>query len=280
MSKRRRTNVRPSQSQSSSTRKLLAVLALPVGVILFLVGVHVASLVRRHGDVHDHEPPPHGGLVVAVGRGDEHYHLELLREEGGYLLLYTLGEDAKKVVEVDMQMPQVQLKVNGQESGALEFLPFPQADDKPGKTSRFLAKLPKTFQGDPLTVAIASVAFGPSQFPVEFSLPAEQVRTTDDHDKKLFLTAAGKYGEADITANGQRTAEDRFAGFRPNHDLKPQPGDKVCPITRAKASIECSWVVGGNSYEFCCPPCIDRFVRAAKEQPNTIKEPEAYVKRP
>jgi hypothetical protein len=39
-------------------------------------------------------------------------------------------------------------------------------------------------------------------------------------------------------------------------------------------------VVGGNRYEFCCPPCIDRFVRAAKEQPATIKEPEDYVKRP
>jgi len=278
MSKRRRTNARPSQG--SSTRKLLAVLALPAGVILFMVGVHVASLIRRHGDDHDHEPPPHGGLLVAVGRGDEHYHLELLREEGGYLLLYTLGEDAKKVVEVDMQMPQAQLKVNGQESEVLEFLPFPQADDRPGKTSRFLVKLPKRIREEPLTVAIASVAFGPSQFPVEFSLPVDQVRTTDDHDKKLFLTAAGKYGEADIAANGRRTAEESFAAFMPKHDLKPRPGDKVCPITRAKASPECSWAVGGNSYEFCCPLCIDRFVRAAKEQPNTIKQPEAYVKIP
>lgn len=278
MSKRRRTNARPSQS--SSTRKLLAVLALPAVVILFMVGVHVASLIRRHGDDHDHEPPPHGGLLVAVGRGDEHYHLELLREEGGYLLLYTLGEDAKKVVEVDMQMPQVQLKVNGRESAALEFLPFPQTHDGPGKTSRFLAKVPRELRGGPLTVSIASVAFGPSRFPVEFGLPSEQGHSMDEHEKKLFLTAAGKYGEADIAANGQRTAEDRFAGFRPNHDLKPQPGDKVCPITRAKASAECSWVVGGNSYEFCCPPCIDRFVRAAKEQPNTIKQPKAYVKSP
>lgn len=278
MSKRRRTNARPSQS--SSTRKLLAVLALPAGVILFMVGVHVASLIRRHGDNHDHEPPPHGGLVVAVGRGDEHYHLELLREEGGYLMLYTLGEDAKKVVEVDMQMPQVRLKVEGHQTGDLEFLPFPQADDGPDKTSRFMVKVPKKLRADPMTVSIESVAFGPSRFSVEFSLPAEQGHSTADHEGRLFLGAAGKYGEADIAANGKRTAEEKFAAFVPKHDLKPRLGDKVCPITRAKASAEFSWVVGGNNYEFCCPPCIDRFVRAAKEQPNTIKQPEAYVKLP
>jgi len=251
-------------------------------VTVLLVGIHVASMIRhgRHADEHDHEPPPHGGVVVAVGQGNEHYHLELVWGEHGFLLLYTLGEDAKQVVAVEMQMPQVRLKVNGREVAVLDFLPFPQANDELDRTSRFLAKVPNELRGSPLTVSIATVAFGPARFPVEFSVPPEQGLTTADHDQKLFLTAAGKYSEGDIATNGRRTAEECYQAFVPKHDLQPRPGDKVCPITRTKASAECSWVVDGRTYNFCCPPCIAQFVRAAREQPSTIKEPEAYVKRP
>jgi YHS domain-containing protein len=37
--------------------------------------------------------------------------------------------------------------------------------------------------------------------------------------------------------------------------------------------------VGGKTYEFCCPPCVEEFVKLAKEQPEEVKEPADYVKR-
>jgi TIGR03009 family protein len=36
-------------------------------------------------------------------------------------------------------------------------------------------------------------------------------------------------------------------------------------------------VIGGKTYEFCCPPCIDEFVILAKEDPDRLLPPEAYV---
>jgi YHS domain-containing protein len=36
-------------------------------------------------------------------------------------------------------------------------------------------------------------------------------------------------------------------------------------------------VIGGKTYEFCCPPCIDEFVILAKEDPDRVLPPEAYV---
>ena len=64
-----------------------------------------------------------------------------------------------------------------------------------------------------------------------------------------------------------------------SHDRKPKAGDKICPITRTKANPNITWVVGGKTYEFCCPPCVDEFVKTAKEHPEEIKEPGSYVKK-
>ena len=62
-------------------------------------------------------------------------------------------------------------------------------------------------------------------------------------------------------------------------DLAPRPGDRICPVTRTKADPRCTWVVNGKEYQFCCPPCVDEFVRAARERPEEIQEPEAYTRR-
>ena len=37
--------------------------------------------------------------------------------------------------------------------------------------------------------------------------------------------------------------------------------------------------IGGRTYRFCCPPCVDEFVKTAKEQPGEVREPEDYVER-
>lgn len=38
-------------------------------------------------------------------------------------------------------------------------------------------------------------------------------------------------------------------------------------------------MIGGRSYTFCCPPCVDEFVKQAKEKPGTIKPPDGYVQK-
>ncbi len=39
-----------------------------------------------------------------------------------------------------------------------------------------------------------------------------------------------------------------------------------------------SWIVGGKPYRFCCPPCVEEFVKNAKESPDALMDPESYVK--
>ena len=50
------------------------------------------------------------------------------------------------------------------------------------------------------------------------------------------------------------------------------------PITGTRASPRFTWIVGGKAYQFCCPPCVEEFVRQAKGRPRTIHPPEYYVK--
>jgi len=111
----------------------------------------------------------------------------------------------------------------------------------------------------------------------ELAMPRPVV---DAEERELYLTAGGAYTQADIAANGPTLPSQKYRGFRENHDLQPRPGDRLCPITRTKASAECTWIVAGRTYEFCCPPCIAEFVRAAKEQPERLQPPEAFVQPP
>ena len=100
-----------------------------------------------------------------------------------------------------------------------------------------------------------------------------------DVERTLYLTAKGKYTDADIAANGRMTASEKYKEFHSAHDFSPKLGEPICPVTHTKANAECSWIIGGKRYLFCCPPCIDEFVRMAKESPDKIQEPAAYVSR-
>jgi hypothetical protein len=112
--------------------------------------------------------------------------------------------------------------------------------------------------------------------PEPLAMPAALL---NEEERKLFLTPRGKYAAADIAANGGQIPSDKFRGFRATHDARPQPGDRVCPITRTKANSACTWVVNGQTYEFCCPPCIAEFVRMAEQSPDDILPAEAYILR-
>lgn len=99
-------------------------------------------------------------------------------------------------------------------------------------------------------------------------------------ERRLFQSPQGKYTLADIAANGALLPSEKYRGFRAQHDFEPQPGDRLCPITRTKGNPECTWIVDGQTYEFCCPPCIAEFVGIARQHPEQILLPEEYIAKP
>jgi hypothetical protein len=84
---------------------------------------------------------------------------------------------------------------------------------------------------------------------------------------------------ADVAANGNMTASEKFKGFQAKHDMKPNVGDRICPITETKANPNCVWIVDGKKYEFCCPPCVDEFVKMANGSTDPFPAPESYLKK-
>jgi len=233
---------------------------------------------------HAHKPGEHGGIIVEIGR--DNYHAEAVFEKGGVLRLYTLGKDEAKIQEVEAQTLTGYVKPEGgNESTALTFRPMPQSGDAEGKTSRFIANLPKDLAGKSLEVTIPSIRIGGERFRLGFkSAPAAHEEGLPDkvsggEERQLYLTPGGKYTEADIKANGNMTASEKFKGLRSSHNARTKEGDKICPISETKANPQFLWIVGGKAYQFCCPPCVDEFVKLAKEQPEQIKEPEQYVKK-
>ena len=201
--------------------------------------------------------------------------------------LHTLGNDESRVVDIESQTLTAFVKpVGGSDATSLEIKPQPQPGDAAGKASLFVAQLPENLVGKNIDVTIPNINIGGERFRMGFSNKVEQHgaeampgKVADETERQLYLTPGGIYTVADIEANGKKTASQKFAGFMASHDLKPKIGDKICPVTLTKANPDCTWIVGGKKYEFCCPPCVDEFVTLAKTKPEEIKAPEDYVKR-
>ena len=234
---------------------------------------------------HAHKPGAHNGAIVEIGR--DSYHAEAVFEKGGGVRLYTLGQDEGKVQEVEAQTLTAYVKPDGgTDATPMELKAAPQPGDSEGKTSLFAGQVPAALQDQRLEVAVPSIRIGADRFRFSFKNYGEDAhsegmpaKVADEDERKLYLTPGGKYTEADVKANGNITASQKFKGQMASHDLKPKSGDRICPITLTKANPKFTWVVGGKTYEFCCPPCVDEFVKAAKEDPASIKEPEDYVKK-
>lgn len=234
---------------------------------------------------HGHKPSKHGGILVPIGR--DNFHAEAVFEKGGFLRLYMLGQDESKVIEVAAQPLNAFVKgVGDTEAVSFVLRPEPQAGDGKDMTSMFLGHLPKELVGKKLEVTIPAIKVGNERFRIAFmshlagdddhDMPA---KVADDDEKKLYLTPGGLYTAADIQANGNKTASQKFKGLKPTHDVKPQPGDKLCPISMTKANPQFAWIIGGKKYEFCCPPCVDEFLTLAKEKPQEVKDPSEYMKK-
>ncbi len=236
------------------------------------------------GDEHGHKSGAHGGIIVSLGR--DSYHVEAIVTSSGELRLYTLGNDESRVVDIEAQELTAYVKPEGaSDSTSIEIKPQPQPGDAEGKASLFVAQLPEALVGQSIEVTVPNITIGGERFRLGFTNKSEQhgldempAKVADEAERELYLTPGGLYTQADIEANGNVTASQKFAGFQASHDLNPKVGDKICPVTLTKANAKCSWIVGGKNYEFCCPPCVDEFVALAKSQPDEIKEPDQYVK--
>lgn len=234
-------------------------------------------------DEHAHLPGSNGGIIVPIGK--DSYHAEVMIEKGGTFRFLMLGEDESRLQEVEDQSIEAYAKVVGDsDSAPIALSPVPQGGDAPGRTSQFVGQLPEELRGKPLEVTIPNIRINGERFRVGFttqatvhqeempaSLAAGEVGT-------LYLTPAGKYTAADIAANGNLTAAQKFKGIMSSHDMKPKAGDRICPITSTKANPKFSWTIDGKAYQFCCPPCVDEFVRIAKFHPDDIQPPETYIK--
>lgn len=242
-----------------------------------------SSTVGNLDEDHPHIPGAHGGIIIPIGA--DSYHAEAVIEKDGTMRLFMLGADETRIHEVDQQAAKAFVKVTGETDAIpVELTATPQDGDSPGKTSQFTARLPEAAIGQAIDVTIPNLRIGAERFRVGFTTAIQNhdsgmpAAVTGDAEQELYFTAAGKYTEADIKANGKLSAGAKFKGFMSKHDMNPQPGDLICPVTFTKANPTVAWQINGKKYIFCCPPCVDEFVRMAKEEPEKILEPEAYVK--
>lgn len=230
-------------------------------------------------DEHGHKEGAHAGVIIEIGR--DNYHAEAVFEKDGVIRLYTLGKDEAAVQEVDVQTLEAYVKADGgMESLPLALEADPQKADPKGKTTRFTGTLPEQLRGKALTVTVPNISIAGQRFRFAFSMkPPMPGRVLGEKEKALYLTPGGRYTLADIKANGNTIPSLKFQGVISEHNMDPKPGDKICPITETKANPSFTWIVGGKPYEFCCPPCIDEFLKKAKEAPEAIKTPESYRKK-
>ena len=185
---------------------------------LMVIGVTMASVTGlllaawwfgRQGqpapEDHPHVPGAHGGALVSVGEGDRHYHAEAVVGKQGFLSIYTYGDDAATVREIESQLVTARVRVRGESDAiAIDLLPIPQPGDGLGKTSRFGGKLPRALRGFPVEVIVPEIAIDGKPFRLEFPPPAVQNsdrEPTGDEPERLPLTPGGKYTAADVTAN-------------------------------------------------------------------------------
>ena len=273
------TSARKRKSSRGGPR-ILWLLLSALGLVLTLCLVW--NLILRHSRDHPHDLGPHGGTVVAIHEGEPHYHSEVLVDEGGVLRLYILGEGDVEV-QVEPQLLSLEIVPEGSSGMTPVMLrPAPPLGNGKGTTSQFFGKLPVDLVGKHVKVVIPDLKIAGTHFRFDFRFEAGNPALAErvlQQEKDLFLKPGGKYTQADIKAAGQVTASEKFKGVKVAHDLKPKSGDAVCPVSLAKAHPEVSWVVGGKTYHFCCPPCASDFVQLAKERPEEIKGPESFKKK-
>lgn len=231
-----------------------------------------------------HANGPHGGTVFDFGGGA--YHGEFtVDHKTKDVAVFVLDGSAKRTkpikaetVMLTIKSPpfQIALKSSPMETDPQgETCRFVGNDERFGKVQEFEGTVNFELDGKPFAGDFKEKPdnHGSAR---HAGMPEGVGGTPAERD--LFLLPGGIYTEADIKANGNILPSIKFRGISwPHDDVKP--GDKVCPVTMNKADSRCQWTVAGKSYEFCCTPCLDKFVKWAKQQPEKIKDPSEYIQK-
>ena len=228
---------------------------------------------------HLHEPGTHGGIIVSVGQ--DHYHAEILFAEGR-MRMYMLDKEQSKVIDIESQEIEAFIRPFGEpQAFTVKLKSQSQDGDATGRTSLFVGDLPKQFKPSQWLVNIPLIKINGERYRFSFatSQPVMPTKVVNDQERDLYLKPGGKYTLEDIQSNGSQTASQKFSNFMSSHDMNPKAGARICPITSTLANAQCTWIIGGQEYQFCCPPCIDEFVKRAKEQPNEILSAMEYVQK-
>lgn len=237
-------------------------------------------------EAHGHKDGQHGGIIVSLGR--DSYHVEAVVAADGQIRLFTLGKDETRVIDVESQSLKGYVKAEGDSAAQeISFEPVPQEGDAANRTSLFVGKLPASLVSKTLDVTIPNIRIEGERFRLGFRTvePAHNESANMPNivskaaEEELYLTPGGHYTAADIAANGNMTASQKFKGIKSDHNMNPKPGDTICPISGTKANSKFTWIIGGKPYQFCCPPCVDEFLTNAKISKDPLSDPESFIKK-
>lgn len=244
--------------------------------------------VAQQGGAHI-ETARHSANVQAAGD----YHVEAQLSAQGELTLYIYGAKEKQLLPIPATLARTGIEAvavtSGEGSQPLVLAPRPLSTDPQGMSSRFVASLGRPVKAMQVGLSLTIPLFGQTyrlQWRPEYLIPGATLTDAsmpaavgDAEAQRLFLTPGGLYTAADIAANGRQTATQKYGSQMSQHNAHPKPGERLCPISETAASPKFAWIIGGKTYLFCCPPCIEEFVKRAKEKPASIKSPESYTKK-
>jgi hypothetical protein len=244
------------------------------------------SAKKGGADDHDHGPGPHGGTIIEFGKWHGEFVVNHKSQEA---TIYILDEDVKNAVPVKADTLLLSIK---DPQFQVDLKAVPLDGEAKGMSSRFVGKHEKLGKEQPFAGTLSGEIDG-KPYAGDFKEKPEahdhkhgkvegtptSMTSAETREAKVFLTPDGIYTKADIEKNGNTIPSIKFKGIYWAHDDDLKVGDKVCPVTDNKADPQCFWWVNGEKYEFCCPPCLEKFVKSAKETPEKIKAPAAYLKK-
>ncbi|MCI0705302.1 MAG: hypothetical protein L0241_29940, partial [Planctomycetia bacterium] len=231
---------------------------------------------------HPHEGP-HGGGIAQWG--DDEYHLEFIVDHATKTAtVYVLDDSVKKPKPIDAKELTLALKSSPPVTMTLQAKP--EESDPPGLASRFSVTHEALGKEQQFAGTISGKVAG-KPYSGDFAEKAHDghgpaspgAPKPTDREIALFMTPGGIYTQEDIQKNGNTVPAVKFYGISWSHEDNPKVGDKLCPVTVNKTDEKCAWWVNGKRYEFCCPPCLEKFVKMAKDSPEKVKDPDEYVKK-
>jgi len=242
-----------------------------------------------------HKEGPNGGTVFDLGKHHAEFTVDHDKKE---CMVVVLNGDEKNIKPLAVAAKEFTLTTKEAKTKAGKVVPpmtitlLPK-DAKDGKASKFVGTDPgignvAEFAG----TVIGEIDGKPSsgEFKEEEHDEKKALGAKDEHGRaviaapegeeaEIYLKPGGIYTAADIKANGDTTVSVKYKDLKVLHDLKPVVGDRLCPVTLTKANPKLKWVIGGKTYTFCCPPCVEELVTLAKTNPEEVKAPETYIKK-